>query len=36
MAWDAAQRYRGLGWRGIEAKVAHSAYDITEHPVSSS
>jgi hypothetical protein len=31
--WDAAQPYRGLGFRGIEADVAKAAYEISEYPV---
>ena len=33
MPWDAAQPYRGLGWREIEVGSKGSAYDIHEHPV---
>jgi len=31
--WDAAQPYRGLGFRGIEAEVKKPAYDLVEFPV---
>lgn len=31
--WDAAQPYRGLGFRGIEAQVKKAAYELTEYPV---
>ena len=31
--WDAAQPYRGLGFRGIDAKVRQAQYAITEFPV---
>jgi hypothetical protein len=31
--WDAAQPYRGLGFRGIEADVAKASYEISEYPV---
>ena len=34
IAWDPAQPYRGLGFRGIEAEK--SAYEIVEYPVSGS
>jgi hypothetical protein len=33
MAWDAAQPYRGLGWREIEAEMQKAAYAVHEHPV---
>ncbi len=33
LAWDAAQPYRGLGWREIEAKPKTAEYEITELPV---
>ena len=33
MPWDAAQPYRGLGWREIEVGSKGRAYDIHEHPV---
>ncbi len=31
--WDPAAPYKGLGWRGIEAKAASPEYGITEYPV---
>jgi len=31
--WDAAQPYRGLGFRGIEAEVRKATYEIREYPV---
>jgi hypothetical protein len=31
--WDAAQPYKGLGFRGIEAELKKPAYEITEYPV---
>jgi hypothetical protein len=33
VAWDPAQPYRGLGFRGVEAEVGKAAYEITEYPV---
>jgi 3',5'-cyclic AMP phosphodiesterase CpdA len=33
IAWDAAQPYRGLGFREIEAEPKKAAYEITELPV---
>jgi hypothetical protein len=33
IAWDAAQPYKGLGFRGIEAELKKSAYEIVEYPV---
>lgn len=33
MPWDAAQPYRGLGWREIEVESKGSAFEIHEHPV---
>ena len=33
LPWDPAQPYRGLGFRGIEAKVAKADFAITEMPV---
>jgi len=31
--WDAAQPYRGLGFRGIEAEVEKPEYKLAEYPV---
>jgi hypothetical protein len=31
--WDPAAPYKGLGWRGIEAKAEKAEYIITEFPV---
>ncbi|MGY2491430.1 metallophosphoesterase family protein [Cupriavidus sp. CP313] len=31
--WDAAQPYRGLGWREIEAKAAPGSFALAEHPI---
>ena len=31
--WDAAQPYKGLGFRGVEAEVTKAAYQINEYPV---
>ncbi|MDQ0141842.1 metallophosphoesterase family protein [Cupriavidus necator] len=31
--WDAAQPYRGLGWREIEAKPASGAFALAEQPI---
>ncbi len=31
--WDAAAPYKGLGYRGIEAKSGKAEYKITEYPV---
>jgi 3',5'-cyclic AMP phosphodiesterase CpdA len=31
--WDAAQPYKGLGFREVEAKVNGAKYEITERPV---
>jgi calcineurin-like phosphoesterase family protein len=33
IAWDPAQPYRGLGFRGVEAEIKTAAYQITEYPV---
>ncbi len=33
VAWDPAQPYRGLGFRGVEAEVGKTAYEITQFPV---
>ena len=33
LAWDAAQPYRGLGFREIEAEAQTAGYQITELPV---
>ncbi|PMX94520.1 serine/threonine protein phosphatase, partial [Pseudomonas sp. GW460-13] len=32
--WDAAQPYRGLGWREVEAKAAPGAFALAEQPIS--
>lgn len=34
LPWDAAQPYRGLGFRNIEAEAAKHEFEITELPVS--
>ncbi|MGH8783534.1 MAG: metallophosphoesterase family protein [Cupriavidus necator] len=31
--WDPAQPYRGLGWRGIEAKAAPGSFALAEQPI---
>jgi len=31
--WDAAQPYKGLGFRGIETEIKKADYEITEYPV---
>ncbi len=31
--WDAAQPYRGLGWREVEAKPAPRAFALAEQPI---
>jgi len=31
--WDAAQPYKGLGFRNVEAEVKKPAYELTEYPV---
>jgi hypothetical protein len=31
--WDPAQPYKGLGFRGVDAQVRKSGYEITEYPV---
>ncbi len=31
--WDAAQPYRGLGWREIEAKATPGAFALAEQPI---
>jgi hypothetical protein len=31
--WDPAQPYKGLGFRGVDAEVRKSGYEITEYPV---
>src|SRR5947209_6671079 len=31
--WDAAQPYKGLGFRGVDAEVGKAEYEITEYPV---
>jgi len=33
IAWDPAQPYKGLGFRGIEAEVKKAGYELTEYPV---
>ena len=33
IAWDPAQPYKGLGFRGIETELAKAEYEITEFPV---
>jgi 3',5'-cyclic AMP phosphodiesterase CpdA len=33
LAWDPAQPYRGLGFRGVEAEAKPPELKITEHPV---
>ncbi len=33
LPWDAAQPYKGLGFRDVEAEVKKGEYDITELPV---
>jgi hypothetical protein len=33
VAWDPAQPYRGLGFRGIETEIQKAQYEITEFPV---
>jgi Calcineurin-like phosphoesterase len=33
VAWDPAQPYKGLGFRGIDAEVRKADYEITEYPV---
>jgi 3',5'-cyclic AMP phosphodiesterase CpdA len=33
VAWDPAQPYKGLGFRGIETELAKAEYEITEYPV---
>jgi hypothetical protein len=33
IAWDPAQPYRGLGFRGVEAEIRKAAYEIVEYPV---
>ena len=33
LPWDAAQPYRGLGYRDVEAEVQKAAYRITELPI---
>ena len=33
IAWDSAQPYRGLGYRGVGAKVQPVSYALTEFPV---
>jgi len=33
LAWDPAQPYKGLGFRGVDAQVRKAEYEITEYPV---
>src|SRR5215813_7772334 len=33
IAWDAAQPYRGLGFRGVRTETRSTGYQITEYPV---
>jgi len=33
IAWDPAQPYQGLGFRGVDAEVSKSSYEIVEYPV---
>ena len=33
VAWDPAQPYKGLGFRGVDAEVRKAGYEITEFPV---
>jgi len=33
VAWDPAQPYKGLGFRGVDAEVRKAGYEITEYPV---
>ncbi len=33
IAWDPAQPYKGLGFRGIETELGKAEYEITEFPV---
>ena len=33
VAWDPAQPYKGLGFRGVDAEVQKAGYEITEYPV---
>jgi 3',5'-cyclic AMP phosphodiesterase CpdA len=33
IAWDPAQPYKGLGFRGIETEMQKAGYEITEFPV---
>jgi hypothetical protein len=33
IAWDPAQPYNGLGFRGVEAEVRKAEYEIIEYPV---
>jgi calcineurin-like phosphoesterase family protein len=33
IAWDAAEPYKGLGFRSIEAEVAQAQYNIEEFPI---
>ncbi|HUH84633.1 MAG TPA: metallophosphoesterase [Stellaceae bacterium] len=30
--WDAAQPFKGLGWRSVEAEVKEADYKVQEHP----
>jgi hypothetical protein len=31
--WDAAEPYKGLGYRSVEAKAETAEYILTEYPV---
>lgn len=33
LPWDAAQPYRGLGFRSVEAEAAPAGFDLRELPV---
>jgi hypothetical protein len=33
IAWDPAQPYKGLGFRGIETELGKAEYEITEFAV---
>jgi Icc-related predicted phosphoesterase len=33
VAWDPAQPYKGLGFRGVETEIKKAEYEITEYPV---
>jgi cytochrome c oxidase subunit 2 len=36
VAWDPAQPYKNLGYRGVDAKVASAALVLTEYPIKAS